>query len=225
LVVGMALPKAPVDLGDLALEVVDQHHRGCDVRAPGLRYLEPIQEPPALDPEEIGDRTGPAEVDQGRMDPVLEHRAVLDQVEAKGGELALLADVGIGQPDRRHQYVVSSTLKDPQWSNSTVLEGDVVDEVSRPRHELDGDIVVHGSIRLARTLVEHDLVDELRLMMYPVVLGSGERLFNETSDKKPLRLVDTRTVGDGVAILTYEPIRDPGRGKQDGPEMIGAEAE
>jgi dihydrofolate reductase len=89
-----------------------------------------------------------------------------------------------------------------------VLEGDVVGEVSRLKRELDGDIVVHGSIRLARTLIEHDLVDELRLMVYPVMLGAGERLFGETSDKKPMRLVDIKTVGDGVAILTYESVRD-----------------
>ena len=108
------------------------------------------------------------------------------------------------------KYIVSSTLEDPQWNNSTVLEGDVVEEVSRLRHELDGDIVVPGGIRLARTLIEHDLVDELRLTVYPVVLGSGERLFGETSDKKPLRLVDTRTVDDGVVTHTYEPVRDPG---------------
>jgi dihydrofolate reductase len=106
------------------------------------------------------------------------------------------------------KYVVSSTLEDPEWNNSKVLEGDVVGEVSRLKRELDGDIVVHGSIRLARTLIEHDLVDELRLMVYPVMLGAGERLFGETSDKKPMRLVDTQTVGDGVAILTYESVRD-----------------
>jgi dihydrofolate reductase len=123
------------------------------------------------------------------------------------------------------KYVVSSTLEDPQWNNSTVLEGDVVEEVSRLKQELDGDIVVHGSIRLARTLIEHDLVDKLRLMVYPVVLGAGERLFGETSDKKPLRLVDTKTVGDGVAMLTYEPVRDAAQGKQHVPDMIGSEAE
>jgi dihydrofolate reductase len=105
------------------------------------------------------------------------------------------------------KYVVSSTLEDPEWNNSTVLEGDVVQEVSRLKQELDGDVVVHGSIRLARTLVEHDLVDELRLMLYPVVLGTGKRLFGETSEKKPMRLVDTKTVGEGVAILIYEPVR------------------
>jgi dihydrofolate reductase len=103
------------------------------------------------------------------------------------------------------KYVVSSTLEDPEWNNSTVLEGDVAEEVSKLRDRVDGDIVVHGSARLVQTLVEHDLVDELRLMVFPVVLGSGKRLFGDTSDKKPLRLADSKMVGDGVAILTYEP--------------------
>jgi dihydrofolate reductase len=103
------------------------------------------------------------------------------------------------------KYVVSSTLEDPEWNNSTVLKGDVVEEVSRLKQEQDGDIVVHGSPQLVQILLDHDLVDELRLMVFPVVLGSGKRLFGETSDKKPLRLTDTKVVGDGVAILTYEP--------------------
>jgi dihydrofolate reductase len=102
------------------------------------------------------------------------------------------------------KYVVSSTLENPEWNNSTVIKGDVLDEVSRLKHELEGEIVVPASFRLVRTLLEHDLVDELRLKIFPVVLGAGERLFGETSDKKPMRLVDTQTVGDGVAILTYE---------------------
>ena len=106
------------------------------------------------------------------------------------------------------KYVVSSTLEDPGWNNSTVLKGDVVTEVSKLKQELDGEIVVYASYQLGRTLIEHDLVDELRLVVFPVVLGAGERLFGETSDKKPMRLVDTRTVGDGVALLTYEPVRD-----------------
>jgi dihydrofolate reductase len=109
------------------------------------------------------------------------------------------------------KFVVSSTLEDPEWNNSKVLGGDVVEEVSRLKRELDGEIVVYGSIRLARALIEHDLVDELRLMLYPVVLGTGERLFGELSDRKPLRLVDARTLGDGVVIHTYEPVRDPAR--------------
>jgi len=103
------------------------------------------------------------------------------------------------------KYVVSATLEDPDWNNSTVLKGDVVEEVGKLREERDGDIVVHGSARLVQTLVEHDLVDELRLMVFPVVLGAGKRLFDGTSDKKPLRLVDSKVVGDGVAILIYQP--------------------
>ena len=106
------------------------------------------------------------------------------------------------------KYVVSSTLKEPRWSNSTVLKGDVVDQVSKLKQELDGDILVYASYQLGRTLIEHDLVDELRLVVFPVVLGAGERLFGETSDKKPLRLVHARTVGDGLAFLTYQPVRD-----------------
>ena len=106
------------------------------------------------------------------------------------------------------KYVVSSTLDQPKWANSTVLKGDVVTEVSKLRQELDGDIVVYGSTRLVHTLMEHDLVDELRLTVYPVVLGSGERLFGETSDKIPMRLISTQTVGDGLALLTYERVPD-----------------
>ena len=109
------------------------------------------------------------------------------------------------------KYVVSSTLENPEWSNSTVLEGDLGQAVEELRRRHDGDIVVHGSVQLVQALVEQDLVDELRLMVFPVVLGSGKRLFGETSDKKPMRLVDTQTVGDGVAILTYETVRDAER--------------
>jgi dihydrofolate reductase len=103
------------------------------------------------------------------------------------------------------KYVVSSTLEDPEWNNSTVLKGDVVEEVSKLKQDQDGDIVVHGSPQLVQTLVEHDLVDEYRLMVFPVVLGTGKRLFGETTDKKSLRLVDSKVVGDGVAILVYQP--------------------
>jgi dihydrofolate reductase len=123
------------------------------------------------------------------------------------------------------KYVVSSTLEEPNWNNTTVLKGDVVNEVSKLKQELDGEINVPASFQLARTLIEHDLVDELRLKIFPVVLGAGERLFGELRDKKTLRLTDSRTVGDGVAILTYEPVRDPGQGERDVPEMIGSEAE
>ena len=103
------------------------------------------------------------------------------------------------------KYVVSSTLDEPEWNNTTVLKGDVGEEVAKLKQEQDGDIVVHGSPRLVQTLLEHDLVDEIRLMVFPVVLGSGKRLFGETTDKKPLRLVDSKVVGDGVAILMYQP--------------------
>ncbi len=109
------------------------------------------------------------------------------------------------------KYVVSSTLEDPDWNNSTVLKGDVVNEVSKLKQELHGEINVPASIQLTHTLIEHDLVDELRLKIFPVVLGAGARLFGETSDKKPMRLVDTQSVGDGIAILTYEPVRDAER--------------
>jgi dihydrofolate reductase len=106
------------------------------------------------------------------------------------------------------KYVVSSTLVDPDWNNSTVLRGEVVREVSKLKQALDGEVVVYASRQLVRTLIEHDLVDELRLMVYPVVLGAGERLFGETSNKKSMRLLDTRTVGDGLAYLTYELVRE-----------------
>jgi dihydrofolate reductase len=106
------------------------------------------------------------------------------------------------------KYVVSSTLEHPRWSNATVLNGDVVDEVSKLKQELDGEIVVYASYQLGRTLIEHDLVDELRLFVFPVLLGAGERLFGETSDEKPMSLVDAKTVGEGLAFLTYEFVRD-----------------
>jgi dihydrofolate reductase len=106
------------------------------------------------------------------------------------------------------KYVVSSTLADPDWNNSTVLKGDVVAEVAKLKDDLEGEIVVPASFQLVHTLIDHDLVDELRLKIFPVVLGAGERLFGETSDKKPMRLVDAQTLGDGVAFLTYELVRE-----------------
>jgi dihydrofolate reductase len=106
------------------------------------------------------------------------------------------------------KYVVSSTLEEPKWNNATVLKGDIVTEVSKLKQELSGNIVVYASYQLGRALMEHDLVDELRLFVYPVVLGAGERLFGETSDKKPMRLVRAQTIGDGLAFLTYERVRN-----------------
>jgi dihydrofolate reductase len=104
------------------------------------------------------------------------------------------------------KYVVSSTLEDPDWNNSMVLKGDPVTEVSKLKQELNGEIVVPASFQLVRTLMEHDLVDELRLKIFPVVLGAGERLFGELPDKKAVRLVDTRSFGDGIMTLTYEAV-------------------
>jgi dihydrofolate reductase len=109
------------------------------------------------------------------------------------------------------KYVVSSTLEHPDWNNSTVLTGDTVDEVSKLKRELDGEIVVPASFQLVHTLMEHDLVDQLRLKIFPVVLGAGARLFGETSDKKPMRLVATQTVEGDVAFLTYQVVREAER--------------
>jgi dihydrofolate reductase len=103
------------------------------------------------------------------------------------------------------KYVVSSTLTEPTWTNTTVLDGDLAEAVAKLKADHAGDVVVHGSRQLAQALLEQDLVDELRLMVFPVVLGSGKRLFGETADKKRLELVDSQTVGAGVAILVYRP--------------------
>ena len=101
------------------------------------------------------------------------------------------------------KYVVSDTLDRPEWNNSTVLDGDLADEVAKLREQHDGDVVVHGSAQLAQALLEHDLVDELRLMVFPVILGTGKRLLGDPGEKKTLRLVDSKVVGDGVVILSY----------------------
>ncbi len=103
---------------------------------------------------------------------------------------------------------MSSTLREPEWNNSTLIKGDVLIEVSKLKQELNGEIVVPASFQLVRTLIEHDLVDELRLKIFPVVLGAGKRLFGETSDMKPMRLLDIQTVEGGIAYLTYQPVRD-----------------
>ena len=106
------------------------------------------------------------------------------------------------------KFVVSSTLKDTKWSNSTIIKGDVVSEVSKLKREIHGEILVYASYQLVRTLIEHDLVDELRLVIFPVVLGAGERLFGATSDKRALRLMVVTIIGDGLAFVTYEVVRD-----------------
>ncbi len=102
------------------------------------------------------------------------------------------------------KYLVSSTITDPDWNNTTVLEGDVVEAVTNLRQEVDGDIQVPGSRRLVQELIENDLVDELHLMVFPVVLGTGDRMFGETTDKKTMRLKESRTVGEGILVLIYE---------------------
>jgi dihydrofolate reductase len=105
------------------------------------------------------------------------------------------------------KYVVSGTLTDPLWSNSTVLTGDVADAVAKLKRQVDGDILVYASYQLVHTLIDHDLADELRLVIFPVVVGAGQRLFGETSVPKPLRLVGSTTIGQGLAFVTYEIVR------------------
>jgi dihydrofolate reductase len=148
------------------------------------------------------------EGDKFKLDEVLEAEAqLLGRVTYEGFAAAwpsITDEAGFADKmNSMPKYVVSSTLAEPTWNNSTVLEGDVVEAVAKRKQEVDGVILIAGSARLVQTLVEHDLVDEVRLMVYPVVLGSGKRLFGETSGKKPLRLVDSKVVGDGVAILIY----------------------
>ncbi len=101
------------------------------------------------------------------------------------------------------KYVVSSTLKDPDWNNTTVLGGEVVGEVRNLKQQYERDIVVHGSPQLTQTLIEHDLVDELRLVVYPIIVGAGKRLFGETTETKRLRLVETETFDDGIHLLVF----------------------
>lgn len=102
------------------------------------------------------------------------------------------------------KYIVSSTLVEPKWSNATVLKGEAMAQISKLKQGTDGEILVYASYQLVHALLEHDLVDELRLVVFPVMLGEGQRLFGQTTDKKPLRLMGTRTLGDGLAFLTYE---------------------
>jgi dihydrofolate reductase len=102
------------------------------------------------------------------------------------------------------KYVVSSTLEAPAWTNAKVLHGDVVDAITKVKEDVDGEIHVYGSYELAQTLIEHDLVDEVRLVVFPVVVGDGKHLFGETGEAKPMRLLDTRPIGDGLVYVAYE---------------------
>jgi dihydrofolate reductase len=158
---------------------------------------------------------GGDEGNQFKLDETLEAEALLlGRVTYEGFAAAWpgmedpvgFADKMNGMP----KYVVSSTLENPDWNNSTVLEGDPAKSVAKLKQEVDGVILVGGSAQLAQTLIENDLVDEIRLMVFPVVLGAGKRLFGDGSDKLRLRLADSKTVGDGITILTYERDRDSG---------------
>jgi dihydrofolate reductase len=106
------------------------------------------------------------------------------------------------------KYVVSSTVRQARWGNSTVLNGDLVSEVSKLKLQVAGEILVYASYQLGHALLEHDLVDELRLVVFPVVVGAGERLFGETGDQKPMRLVDARSIGESLAFVAYQPVRN-----------------
>jgi dihydrofolate reductase len=152
------------------------------------------------------------EGNQFKLDETLEAEALLlGRVTYEGFAAAWPSmEDPVGFADKMNsmpKYVVSSTLDNPEWNNSTVLKGDVGEEVGKLKQEIDGVILVGGSAQLAQSLLELDLVDELRLMVFPVVLGSGKRLFGETSDKRTLRLADSKTVGDGIVILTLERVR------------------
>jgi dihydrofolate reductase len=156
---------------------------------------------------------GGDEGNQFKLDETLEAEALLlGRVTYEGFAAAWPSmEDPVGFADKMNsmpKYVVSTTLENPEWNNTTVLKGDAVEQVAKLKEEIDGVILIGGSARLAQTLMEHDLVDEIRLMVYPVVLGGGKRLFGETSDKRRLRLADSKTVGDGITILTYERARD-----------------
>ena len=146
--------------------------------------------------------------DKFKMDEVMGSEALLlGRVTYEGFAAAWPSRSGDPFSDKFNsmpKYVVSSTLKKADWNNSTILKGDVVKEVSKLRQGLGGNIMVNGSAQLVQTLIEHDLVDELRLMVFPVVLGTGKRLFGDTSDKKRMRLASSKTVGDGVVVLIYQ---------------------
>jgi dihydrofolate reductase len=149
------------------------------------------------------------EGDKFKMDELLEAEAqLLGRVTYEGFAAAwptMEDEAGFAEKmNSMPKYVVSSTLESADWENSTILSGDLAEEIGRIKEEVDGVILVAGSATLVQGLIENDLVDELRLMVFPVALGSGKRLFGETEDKKPMKLVDSKTVGDGIAVLTYE---------------------
>ena len=148
--------------------------------------------------------------DKFKLDELLEAEAqLLGRVTYEGFAAAWPAmEDGAGFAEKMNsmpKYVVSSTLREASWQNTTILSGELPDEVARLHREIDGVILVAGSAQLVQGLLEHGLVDELRLMVFPVLLGEGKRLFGQVSEKKPLRLTGSKTLGDGIALLTYEP--------------------
>jgi dihydrofolate reductase len=150
------------------------------------------------------------EGDKFKLDELVEAEAqLLGRVTYEGFAAAWpTMEDGAGFAEKMNsmpKYVVSSTLAEASWNNSTILRGDLADEVARLHREIDGVILVAGSAQLVQGLLERDLVDELRLMVFPVLLGDGKRLFGDVTEKKPLNLVDSKTLGAGVALLTYEP--------------------
>ena len=153
-----------------------------------------------------------ADGDKFKLDEVREHDALLlGRVTYEGFAEAWPSrtdDVGFADKmNSMAKYVVSTTLQEAEWNNSTVIKGDVAEEISKLKQQPGSDILVAGSRTLVQTLMQHDLVDEYRLMVFPVVLGSGMRLFTDESERTALRLADTKTVGEGVLILIYEPAR------------------
>ncbi len=149
------------------------------------------------------------EGDKFKLDELLEAEAqLLGRVTYEGFAAAWPAmEDGAGFAEKMNsmpKYVVSSTLQGASWENTTILSGELPDAVAQLHREVDGVILVAGSAQLVQGLIEHDLVDELRLMVFPVLLGEGKRLFGDVSEKKPLRLTDSKTLGDGIALLTYE---------------------
>ncbi|HXS32897.1 MAG TPA: dihydrofolate reductase family protein [Solirubrobacterales bacterium] len=150
------------------------------------------------------------EGDKFKLDELVEAEAqLLGRVTYEGFAAAWpTMEDGAGFAEKMNgmpKYVVSSTLQEASWENSTILRGELPDEVAKLHREIDGVILVAGSAQLVQGLLEHDLVDELRLMVFPVLLGEGKRLFGDVTAKKPLNLVDSKTLGAGIALLTYEP--------------------
>jgi dihydrofolate reductase len=151
-----------------------------------------------------------AEGDKFKFDETMEAEALLlGRVTYEGFAAAwptMTDEVGFAEKmNSMPKYVVSTTLEEAGWNNSTILKGDVAEEVSKLKEQIGGPLLIAGSAQLAQTLTAQGLVDEYRLMVFPVVLGSGKRLFAESSDATTLKLVDSKTVGDGIALLTYEP--------------------